>query len=148
MKRILIAVISEFERDRQGIGRKLEEYAKQKDELQAELEKMQQLAEERKKWEEEQKEKKQDGLVYEAIKYDQDIEEAFKNIQKAIIFKKHFASWFGVTIESIRKDKRRRKCCNIKELLKDFMGTWKEILVCRHIYIQFYNSFIFHRFMI
>jgi Signal transduction histidine kinase len=121
-------VISEFERDRQGIGRKLEEYAKQKDELQAELEKMQQLAEERKKWEEEQKEKKQDGLVYEAIKYDQDIEEAFKNIQKAIIFKKHFASWFGVTIESIRKDKRRRKCCNIKELLKDFMGTWKEIL--------------------
>jgi predicted metal-dependent phosphoesterase TrpH len=87
LKRILIAVISEFERDRQGIGRKLEEYAKQKDELQAELEKMQQLAEERKKWEEEQKEKKQDGLVYEAIKYDQDIEEAFKNIQKAIIFK-------------------------------------------------------------
>ena len=67
-------------------------------------------------------------MVYEAIKYDQDIEEAFKNIQKAIIFKKHFASWFGVTIESIRKDKRRRKCCNIKELLKDFMGTWKEIL--------------------
>ncbi len=66
--------------------------------------------------------------AYEAIKYDQDIEEAFKNVQKAITFKKHFASWFGVTIESIRKDKRRRKCCNIKELLKDFMGTWKEIL--------------------
>ena len=210
LKRILIAVISEFERDRQGIGRKLAEYARKRDELQAELEKMQQLAEERKKWEEEQQNKKPGRLesdrienkgsgstdrkeeaptadpdkvmkllssygerqeqeiqelenemkmlntlattgiianmfmheirtltnnigqeldsAYEAIKYDQDIEEAFKNIQKAIIFKKHFASWFGVTIESIRKDKRRRKCCNIKELLKDFMGTWKEIL--------------------
>lgn len=60
-------IIREFERDRQGIGRKLAEYAKQKDELQAELEKMQQLAEERKKWEEEQKEKKQDGLGSEQL---------------------------------------------------------------------------------
>lgn len=66
--------------------------------------------------------------AYEAIKYDQDIDEAFRNIQKAIVFKKHFVSWFGVTIESIRKDKRRRKCCNIKELLNAFMETWKEIL--------------------
>lgn len=210
LKRVLITVISEFERDRQGIGRKLAEYAKQKDELQAELEEMRRLAELRKEWEEEQKEKKQDGLgsgqledkdrgikgreeeapavdpdkvikllssvedrqeqeilelkdeikmlntlattgiianmfmheirtltnnigqeldsAYEAVKYDQDIEEAFRNIQQAIVFKKHFASWFGVTIESIRKDKRRRKYCNIRDLLKDFMGTWEEIL--------------------
>ncbi|MCI8364352.1 MAG: GHKL domain-containing protein [Eubacterium sp.] len=197
LKKVLIAVISEFERDRQGIGRKLAEYARQKDELQAELEKMQLLAEERKKWEEQQKNELDRALgregtapvadpgrvlnllssygerqeqeiqeleneikmlntlattgiianmfmheirtltnnigqeldsAYEAIKYDQDIEEAFRNIQKAIVFKKHFASWFGVTIESIRKDKRRRKCCNIKELLNVFMGTWEEIL--------------------
>lgn len=67
LKRILIAVINEFERDRQGIGRKLAEYARQKDKFQAELEKMQQLAEERKKWEEEQKEKKQDGLGSELL---------------------------------------------------------------------------------
>lgn len=29
--------------------------------------------------------------AYEAIKYDQDIEGAFQNIQQAIVFKKHFA---------------------------------------------------------
>ncbi len=213
LKRVLIAVINEFERDRQGIGRKLADYAKQKDELQAKLEEMRRLAEERKKWEAEQQKKEQNsgkdsgkgaeedsettdreeevrapsadpsevmdllssygerqeqeiqeledemkmlqtlattGIIanmfmheirtltnnigqeldsaYEAIKYDQDIEEAFRNIQQAIVFKKHFASWFGVTIESIRKDKRRRKCCNMKVLLEDFLGTWKEIL--------------------
>ena len=213
LKRVLIAVISEFERDRQGVGRKLAEYAKQKDELQAELEKMKQLAKARKEWEAEQQKKEKNagkdgqkeaeeekepenseeevpapvvdpkevmdllssfgarqeqgikdledeqrmlqtlattGIIanmfmheirtltnnigqeldsaYEAIKYDQDLEEAFQNIQQAIVFKKHFASWFGVTIESIRKDKRKRKRCNIKELLRDFLTTWKEIL--------------------
>ncbi len=209
LKRVLIAVISEFERDRQGIGRKLAEYAKKKDKLQTELEEMRWMAEERKRWEEEQRKKEQDrtadnqkkagdsgktyqeeapgvdpqkvinllshiderqeqekqeledemkllqtlattGIIanmfmheirtltnnigqeldsaYEAIKYDEDVQEAFRNIQQAIVFKKHFASWFGVTIESIRKDKRKRKWCNIKEILKEFMETWREIL--------------------
>lgn len=206
LKRVLIAVISEFERDRQGIGRKLAEYARKKDELQEVLEEIQQLTEKYKKWVVEKKREQEKAMgqqgatpavysnrlmnllsfygirqkqeiqelenemkmlqtlattgiianmfmheirtltnnigqeldsAYEAIKYDQDIEEAFKNVQKAIVFKKHFASWFGVTIESIRKDKRRRKCCNIKELLKDFMGTWKEILERNDIQLIF-----------
>ena len=54
MKRILLFVIAEFERDRQFVGRKLARYADKKDKLTAELEKVRQLAEERKKWEAEQ----------------------------------------------------------------------------------------------
>lgn len=210
LKRILITVIAEFERDRQSVGRKLAEYAKAKDKLQAELERMQQLAEERRRWEEEnankekeegsktetkEKESKKElntngmpvadpkevealirsmeekqeqaiqelqdeikmlqtlattGIVtnmfmheirtltnnigleldsaYEAIKYDNDSEEAFNNIRQAIVLKKHFASWFRVTIESIKKDKRQRKLCNIKEILGDYISTWQAIL--------------------
>lgn len=55
LKRILLFVIAEFERDRQSVGRKLARYADKTDQLAAELEKMRQLAEQRKKWEEEQK---------------------------------------------------------------------------------------------
>ena len=208
LKRILIGIISEFERDRQFIGRKLAEYARKKDELAAELERMRQLAEERRRWEEEQRKKEEQknqskdmddtvqsgnaaelpvadpkavealldsieqkqeqeiqelrdeikmlqtlattGIVtnmfmheirtlttnigleldsaYDAIKYDQNMEEAFENIKDAIVLKKHFASWFRVTIESVRKDKRKRKLCNIKEILGDYINTWRAIL--------------------
>lgn len=54
LKRILLFVISEFERDRQSVGRKLARYADKKDQLAAELDSMRQLAEKRKEWEAEQ----------------------------------------------------------------------------------------------
>lgn len=71
--------------------------------------------------------------AYEAIKYDNDMEYAFKNIVRAIASKKNFSSWFGVTIESIRKDKRRRKINNIKNMLEQFMDTWNGILDRKNI---------------
>ncbi len=184
LKRILLFVIAEFERDRQSVGRKLARYADKKDQLAAELEKMRQLAEQRKKWEEEQKasqqqekaeeskgqsaksglppsanpedvvklmtdmEQKQEeeledlrsenkmlqtlattGIItnmfmheirtstnniglelnaaYEAIEYDNDMAYALQNILRAIRVKKNFASWFGITIESIKKPESR-----------------------------------------
>lgn len=55
LKRIILNVIQEFERDRQSVGRKLAEYARTQDHLEEEKEKMRLLAEERRKWEEEQK---------------------------------------------------------------------------------------------
>lgn len=197
LKRIIIAVIEEFERDRQFIGRKLARYAKKKDKLQAELERMKQLAEEREHWEQqadnilgktdvEKKkmpvanptevhniitslEEKQEqeiqelrdeikmlqtlattGIItnmfmheiraltnnigleldsaYDAIKYDEDTQEALENIKQAIVFKRHFSSWFRVTIESIRKDKRSRRTYNINEMLKEYLDTWRTIL--------------------
>lgn len=205
LKRILLFVIAEFERDRQFVGRKLARYADKKDKLAAELEKMRQLAEERKKWEAEQTvrqeekntketeeqisdrnvppsvnpedvinlvddiEQKQEqeleelrnenkmlqtlattGIItnmfmheirtstnniglelnaaYEAIKYDNDVEYALENILRAIRVKKNFASWFGITIESIKKDKRKRKRHNVQAMLEHYMNMWSDIL--------------------
>lgn len=220
LKHILIYVISEFERDRQSVGRPLAEYKRQQNELEAEKERMRAFAEERRRWEEEQRRKQQEaqnhgegdaqtgdstgtgqqgkageditdepptvnpqevesllesiekkqeqelqdlrdevkmlqtlattGIItnmfmheirtltnnigqeldaaYEAIKYDNDVEYAFENIVQAITSKKHFASWFGVTIESIRKDKRKRKTNNIGSMLRLYMDTWKTLL--------------------
>ena len=66
--------------------------------------------------------------AFEALKYDKDIESAFQNIQQAIGFKKHFASWFGVTIDSIRKDKRKRRIYDISNMLDEFLKNWDSIL--------------------
>lgn len=66
--------------------------------------------------------------AFEAIKYDNDINYAIKNITRAIGLKKNFKSWFGITIESIKKDKRLRKKQNLKIMLENFMITWDEIL--------------------
>lgn len=61
LKQILLYVIGEFERDRQSIGRKLADYAKEKDKLAKQIEAMRKLAEERKKWEEEKAEEEKTG---------------------------------------------------------------------------------------
>lgn len=205
LKQVLIFVIKKFEQDRQSVGRILAAYAKKKDEIAAEEEKMRLLAEARKEWEEEQrkndsmdahlsinqdkvfplepptanpvkvvelvdaiKEQAEESLqelrdegrmlqtlattgiitnmfmheirtlttnigqeldaAYEAIVYDKDVDYALGNIQRAIAFKKNFASWFNITIEAIRKDKRMRKKHNIKVMLGSFITAWKMIL--------------------
>lgn len=66
--------------------------------------------------------------AFEALKYDNDVDYATKNIVRAITLKKNFKAWFGITIESIKKDKRRRKKQNLKAMLEVFMKTWDEIL--------------------
>lgn len=209
LKRILLYVIEEFERDRQFVGRKLAAYDKAKDELAKKMEEMRKLAEARKQWEEERKqEEKQNweqkeeqrqedmssereapptanprevaalleameqrqeqelqelrdenkmlqtlattGIVtnmfmheirtltnnigqeldsaFEAIKYDSDVDYALNNIIRAITLKKNFKAWFGITIESIKKDKRMRKKQNLGTMLESFIQTWDEIL--------------------
>lgn len=68
------------------------------------------------------------NAAYEAMEYDHDVEYALQNILRAIRVKKNFASWFGITIESIKKDKRRRKRHNIQAMLSQYMNTWRDIL--------------------
>ncbi len=66
--------------------------------------------------------------AFEAIKYDNDVDYALNNIMRAITLKKNFKAWFGITIESIKKDKRMRKKQNLGAMLEGFMKTWDEIL--------------------
>lgn len=66
--------------------------------------------------------------AYETLKYDNDVNYALNNIMRAITLKKNFKAWFGITIESIKKDKRMRKKQNLGTMLEGFMKTWDEIL--------------------
>lgn len=200
LKRVIIKIITEFERDRQSVGRKLAQYKKEHDKLQMEhggiqkfLEQYVHLTQEIRNNEyktidielvprelliddnkevaklidtvtEEREQEIQElrdeikmlqtlattGIVtnmfmheirtltnnigleldsaYEAIKYDKSLDDAFENVMQAITLKKHFASWFKVTIESVRKDKRKRRVCNIKDMLSDYIETWQTLL--------------------
>lgn len=207
LKEILIAVIDEFERDRQYVGRILAAYHDSQKKLQQELERLAWMAEQRKKWEEEEKsrrEKEQSGgtnkpeppgpvdpdltvnpihakriidelqeeqeqeiealkdelkmlrtlattgiitnmfmheirtltnnigieldSAYEALLLDNDPDYAVQQIVSAVNSKKHFNSWFGITIGAIKKDKRKRRVCNVAEILDEFITDWKRIL--------------------
>lgn len=207
LKEILIAVIDEFERDRQYVGRLLDSYYKSQRELQQKLEQLEWLAQQRKKWEEEEKhcreeeakskkaerqlpaidgsslmvnpihakriidelqeEQEQEiqelkneikmlrtlattGIItnmfmheirtltnnigieldsaYEALTLDNDPDYAVKQIIGAVNSKKHFNSWFGITIGAIKKDKRRRRIRNVADTLVKFIADWKIIL--------------------
>lgn len=204
LKELLLYIISEFERDRQFVGRKLAVYDKEKNELAKKIAELEKLAKARQEWEEEKRREEQEknetkeapktpksvpptidpaevlkiinalqqnreeeaqelkdenkmlqtlattGIVtnrfmheihtlvnnigkeldsaYEALTYEDNIPLAITNIKEAIGIKKHFKEWFGITIESIKKDKRLRKKHNIYEMLEQFLDTWKSIL--------------------
>lgn len=61
LKEILLYVISEFERDRQFVGRKLAAYEKEKDELAKKIAELERLAKARREWEEEKRREEQDA---------------------------------------------------------------------------------------
>ncbi len=205
LKEILLAVIDEFERDRQYVGRKLDQYYKKQSKIQHELDELERLAEQRKRWEEESSQKTpeyklpeleesthpsiaapaanpiqihqlfQDAMeeknqeiqellneikmlqtlattrivmnkfmheirtltnnigvelnsAYEALVYDNDPAYAMKQIRRAVGNKKHFTSWFNITIGAVSRDKRHRKNCSICEILADFMDSWQAVL--------------------
>lgn len=61
LKEILLYVISEFERDRQFVGRKLAAYEKEKDELAKKIAELERLAKARQEWEEEKRREEQEA---------------------------------------------------------------------------------------
>ena len=61
----------------------------------------------------------------------------FETLLRRLYSKKHFASWFGVTIESIKKDKRQRRKNNIKVMLQEFIETWRNILKRSHVELHY-----------
>lgn len=75
--------------------------------------------------------------AYEALKYDNDTDYAINNIMHAINLKKNFKAWFGITIESIRKDKRMRKKQDLGTMLEIFMKTWDGILIKKGVRLNY-----------
>ncbi|HFD6482862.1 ATP-binding protein [Enterococcus hirae] len=75
--------------------------------------------------------------AYEELTLDRDVIAAEESLQKAIFNKESLNSWFEVTLNSIKKDKRTWKKNNLVDLFKNQLASWKDILDQKGISISF-----------
>lgn len=71
----------------------------------------------------------------EALEFDNDKEEALRNIKEAIDYKETMNCWYKVTIDSISRDKRKMKKIDIYTLLSKHVDSWNKNLKIQSIYI-------------
>lgn len=63
-------------------------------------------------------------MAKEELEYDRNVEGALRYIDEAITYQQSFGSWFKVTIESVKKDRRTMKGVNLHELFEDLKASW------------------------
>lgn len=80
------------------------------------------------------------AMAKEAIDQYHDIEEAGDYISQADIVREAFTSWFQVTIESVKSDKRRRRKVDIAKAIASLSESWNQTLSNKDIRIQFKNA--------
>lgn len=73
----------------------------------------------------------------EALQYDNNTEEALLYLKQADELRQFFTSWFKVTVEAVRRDKRRMHFANLNELLNDLIEQWKRALAPDDIEIEY-----------
>ena len=66
-------------------------------------------------------------MAKEALEIDDNKDEAIEYINAANEIKNSFNSWFKVTIESVRRDKRTMKNVDLKKLLQTLVNSWNEV---------------------
>lgn len=66
-------------------------------------------------------------MAKEALEFDEDKEEALSYINAANEIKGSFNSWFKVTIESVRRDKRTMKDVDLQQLLQQLVASWNDV---------------------
>ena len=74
-------------------------------------------------------------MAKEALEYDKDDDEALKQIRLADQIRGPFTSWFRITIESVRRDKRTLKNINLKAFISQLCDSWKQVLSGKEIHI-------------
>ena len=74
-------------------------------------------------------------MAKEALEYDKDYEEAINQIRLADQIRGSFTSWFRITIESVRRDKRTLKNVNLKAFISQLCDSWKQVLSGKEIHI-------------
>lgn len=72
-------------------------------------------------------------MAKEAIEKDQDMKAACKYINQANEIREGFNSWFQVTIDSVKKDKRRRRKVDIIKVILGAIDSWNKTLKAKHI---------------
>lgn len=80
------------------------------------------------------------AMAKEAIDIYHDLDEAGEYIDQADNVREAFTSWFQVTIESVKNDKRRRKKIDIVKTITSLSDSWNQTLTNKSIHIQFNNS--------
>lgn len=73
-------------------------------------------------------------MAKEALEYDKDIESSLRHINAALDYQQSFGSWFKVTIESVRKDRRTMKTINLSDLLNNLKDSWNN--TCKDLHIN------------
>lgn len=68
---------------------------------------------------------------------DKNIESALIEIGKSQKAGQDLTSWFGVTLGSVRQDKRTRKLTNLTSLLTTYIDSWKEVTGKQHITFEY-----------
>lgn len=66
-------------------------------------------------------------MAKEALELDDDKKEAIEYINEANAMKNSFNSWFKVTIESVRRDKRTMKEIDLQHLLQGLVSSWNDV---------------------
>ena len=74
-------------------------------------------------------------MAKEALEYDKNYDEAIKQLQMADMIRGTFTSWFRVTVESVRRDKRSLKTVNLKTFIAEYCDAWNHVLVGKEISI-------------
>ena len=67
-------------------------------------------------------------MAKEALEFDKNIEEAIRQLQLADQIRGSFSSWFRITVESVRRDKRFLKSLNLKEFVVQLCDAWNQVL--------------------
>lgn len=78
-------------------------------------------------------------MAKEAIDQYHDIDEAGEYINQANDVREAFNSWFQVTIEAVKNDKRKRRKVDIGKIISGLTESWNQTLANKRINIQYMN---------
>lgn len=76
-------------------------------------------------------------MAKEAIDQYHDMQEASDYINQANEVREAFNSWFQVTIESVKNDKRKRRKVNIAKIISRLVDSWNQTLESKKIRIEY-----------
>lgn len=69
-----------------------------------------------------------------------ELKEILEDVKDAYSYKNKFSSWFKVTIETVREDRRHMKKWNINNLINQLTKSWEEVLAEKNIKILFIEN--------
>lgn len=76
-------------------------------------------------------------MAKEALDKDKNMEEAGTYIEQANDIREAFNSWFQVTIDAVKKDKRKRRRMNLIPLISSAVDSWNKTLKTKHMEVIF-----------